>query len=104
LAMRDGKTALHRLVEAGLRLFGFDHFYTIKGKETRSGSSPRGPGPTGSGQDPTRYGKGFIRAEVCALGCTYRTGFTRACREKGLLQIEGRDYVVQDGDVILVQV
>jgi len=54
------KPALHRLVEAGLRLFGFDHLlHESKARRRVPGSSPGGPWPHRQRQDPHRYGKGF---------------------------------------------
>ena len=96
------KPALHRLVEAGLKLLDLITFYTIKGKETRSWIIPRGTlAPQAAGRIHTDMERGFIRAEVVPWDVLIEQGSHAACREKGLLQIEGRDYVVQDGDVIL---
>ena len=47
--------------------------------------------------------RGFIRAEVVSYEDLRRLGSMKACREKGLLRLEGKDYVVKDGDIITVR-
>lgn len=95
------KPALHRLVEAGVRLLNLITFYTIKGEETRAWIIPRGLlAPQAAGRIHTDMERGFIRAEVIPWDVLVREGSVQACREQGLQRIEGRDYVVQDGDVI----
>lgn len=96
------KPALHRLVEAGLRLLDLIVFYTIKGPETRSWIIPRGThAPQAAGRIHTDMERGFIRAEVIPWDALIEQGSVAACREKGLQRVEGKDYVVQDGDVVL---
>lgn len=95
------KPALHRLVEAGVRLLDLITFYTIKGEETRSWIISRGMvAPQAAGQIHSDMERGFIRAEVIPWEILVREGSVQACREKGLQRIEGKDYVVKDGDVI----
>lgn len=96
------KPALHRLVEAGLTLLDLITFYTIKGPETRSWIIPRGTlAPQAAGRIHTDMERGFIRAEVIPWDVLTEEGSVSACREKGLQRVEGKDYVVRDGDVIL---
>ncbi|HHW71812.1 MAG TPA: redox-regulated ATPase YchF [Firmicutes bacterium] len=95
------KPALHRLVEAGVRLLNLITFYTVKGEETRAWLIPRGmTAPQAAGRIHSDMERGFIRAEVIPWDVLVREGSVAACREQGLQRIEGRDYVVQDGDVI----
>ncbi len=96
------KPALHRLVEAGLNLLDLITFYTIKGPETRSWIVPRGTlAPQAAGRIHTDLERGFIRAEVIPWEILIREGSVAACRDKGLQRIEGKDYVIRDGDVVL---
>jgi GTP-binding protein YchF len=95
------KPALHRLVDAGVRLLDLITFYTIKGDETRSWMVPRGIlAPQAAGRIHSDLERGFIRAEVVPLDTLIAAGSMAACREKGLVQIEGKDYPIRDGDVI----
>ncbi|MDI9486185.1 MAG: redox-regulated ATPase YchF [Bacillota bacterium] len=95
------KPALHRLVEAGVRLLDLITFYTIKGDETRSWIISRGMlAPQAAGCIHSDMERGFIRAEVINWKILVDEGSLAGCRDKGLLRIEGKDYAVQDGDVI----
>ena len=95
------KPALHRLVEAGVRLLDLITFYTIKGNETRSWIISRGMlAPQAAGRIHTDMERGFIRAEVIPWEILVKVGSVQACRDKGLQRIEGKDYAVNDGDVI----
>lgn len=94
--------ALHRVIRAGLRLLDLITFYTIKGPETRSWVIPRGTlAPQAAGQIHSDMERGFIRAEVVSWDVLIQEGSFAACREKGLQRVEGKDYPVADGDVIL---
>lgn len=94
--------ALHRVVAASLRLLDLITFYTIKGPETRSWIISRGmTAPQAAGKIHSDFQRGFIRAEVIPWDVLVREGSAAACREKGLQRIEGKDYQVADGDVIL---
>lgn len=95
------KPALHRLVEAGLRLLDLITFYTIKGDETRSWIISRGiAAPQAAGRIHSDMERGFIRAEAISWEILVGEGSLHACRAKGLQRIEGKDYKIQDGDVI----
>jgi hypothetical protein len=75
-------------------------FTTTGGHEVRAWSLPRGMlAPQAAGRVHTDMERGFIRAEVLSFAELDRIGSIAAAREKGLVRIEGRDYVVQDGDV-----
>lgn len=94
--------ALHRVIRAGLRLLDLITFYTIKGPETRAWLLPRNtPAPKGAGMIHSDMERGFIRAEVVPWDVLVQEGSFAACREKGLIRVEGKDYLINDGDVIL---
>ena len=88
-------------MEAGVRLLDLITFYTIKGDETRSWIISRGMlAPQAAGCIHSDMERGFIRAEVINWKILVDEGSLAGCRDKGLLRIEGKDYAVQDGDVI----
>jgi ribosome-binding ATPase YchF (GTP1/OBG family) len=92
---------LNRVVRAGYRLLGLETFFTAGPKEVRAWTIPRGAtAPQAAGVIHTDFERGFIRAEVISykdfVACTGEQG----AREVGKLRSEGKDYVVQDGDVI----
>jgi GTP-binding protein YchF len=92
---------LHRVIRAGYALIDLITFYTTVGPELRAWTVKRGTAaPQAAGKIHTDFEKGFIRAEVIHWDDFDRLGDERAVREAGLLHLEGRDYVVQDSDVI----
>jgi GTP-binding protein YchF len=99
------ETGLDRFVQAGYRLLNLMTFFTITGgKEAHAWPIPRGtPVVDAAGRIHTDMQRGFVRAEV--IGCEHlvRAGSIAAAREKGLLHLEGKDYIVQDGDVVHIR-
>ncbi|MGI6036370.1 MAG: redox-regulated ATPase YchF [Limnochordia bacterium] len=96
------RSALERLVEAGYQESDLITFYTVKGPETRAWAIPRGTlAPAAAGRIHTDMEKGFIRAEVINWANLIEIGSFAAARGKGTLRLEGRDYQIQDGDVVL---
>ena len=94
---------LERLVRAGYRLLGLVTFFTIKGPETRAWTVPSGTTVSeAAGKIHSDMEKGFIRAEVVSYDDLVGEGSMHAVRESGHLRTEGRDYEVQEGDVVLV--
>jgi GTP-binding protein YchF len=92
---------LHALVREGYRLLGLVTFLTAGEQETRAWTIHEGwKAPQAAGVIHTDFERGFIKAEVCRWEDLVRHGSEAALREKGLLRIEGKDYVVQDGDVM----
>jgi GTP-binding protein YchF len=92
---------LDRVIRAGYRLLGLQTFFTAGPKEVRAWTVPVGStAPEAAGEIHTDFQRGFIRAEVVAyddyLACEGESG----AREAGKLRLEGKDYIVQDGDVI----
>ncbi|MGQ9677780.1 MAG: redox-regulated ATPase YchF [bacterium] len=79
-------------------------FYTIKGEESRAWSAPRGTTALEAAyQIHTDIGKGFIKAEVVRYQDLLATGSFKAAYEAGRAKIEGKNYQIQDGDVLLIR-
>jgi len=95
---------LERLVKAGYQLLGLISFFTIVGREVRAWSVPEGTtASAAAGKIHTDMEKGFIKAEVMRYEDMIRLGSPQAVREAGLLQFEGRDYRLRDGDLITIR-
>ena len=100
--MGIGVSGLDRLVVLGYRLLGLISFLTAGPKEVRAWTIVNGTkAPQAAGKIHTDFERGFIKAEVVNYEVLLREGSLAAAREKGLVGIEGKEYVVQDGDVIL---
>ena len=93
---------LQTLVKAGYRLLNLITFFTTTGgKEVRAWTLREGSSAwEAAGKVHTDMQRGFIRAEVVSCKDLMAAGSLTVAREKGLLRLEGREYVVQDGDVI----
>ena len=92
---------LHKVVRAGYRLLGLQTFFTLGPEECRAWTIQRGSTALqAAGVIHTDFARGFIKAEVMSWRDLLNLGSETAVREKGLLRIEGKDYVVQDGDCI----
>ncbi len=92
---------LHRLISAGYALLGLINFFTVGEKETRAWTIPRGcKAPQAAGAIHSDFEKGFIRAEVIKYEDYIRLGSEAKVKEKGLMRLEGKEYIVQDGDCI----
>ncbi|MQA90038.1 MAG: redox-regulated ATPase YchF [Gemmatimonas sp.] len=93
---------LHRLIQAGYRLLGLQTFFTAGEKEVRAWTVAVGArAPQAAGEIHSDFERGFIRAETVAWDDFVRVGSTRAARDQGLMRSEGKEYVVQDGDILL---
>ena len=91
---------LTRLVHAGYRELGLITFLTAGEDECRAWTVREGArAPQAAGVIHTDFERGFIKAEICRVEELLALGSEAALRDKGLLRIEGKDYVVQDGDV-----
>jgi GTP-binding protein YchF len=96
------ETGISRLVRESSRLLGLVTFYTIVGTEVRAWHVPVGtPAPRAAGQVHSGMEKGFIRAEVMRFADLDRLGSPTRVKEAGLLKVQGRDYLVTDGDILL---
>lgn len=100
-----GKSGLHKLVKAGYQLLGLITFFTTTGgKEVRAWTLAEGSTALeAAGKIHSDMQRGFIRAEVVSYEDLMSAGSLAAVREKGLLHLEGKDYLVQDGDIIHVR-
>ncbi len=95
-------SGLGRVIKEGYSLLGLISFLTAGHDECRAWTIKRGTkAPQAAGKIHTDFEKGFIRAEVVAFDDLKACGSMNAAKEKGLVRSEGKDYVVQDGDVIL---
>ncbi len=96
------KAGLDKLVEASYDLLGLMSFLTSGEDETRAWTIKKGTkAPQAAGKIHTDFERGFIKAEVINYKDLLENGSLSAAREKGLVRMEGKDYVVTDGDVIL---
>jgi GTP-binding protein YchF len=96
-----GESGVDRLVKAAYRLLGLETFLTAGPQEVRAWTYPRGSkAPQCAGIIHSDFERGFIRAEVIRYEDYLRYGSETAVREAGRMSVEGRDYVVQDGDVM----
>ncbi len=97
-----GVSGLDRLVTLGYDLLGLISFLTAGPKEVRAWTIEKGTkAPQAAGKIHTDFERGFIRAEIVAYDDLIREGSMAACKEKGLIRSEGKDYVMKDGDVTL---
>ncbi len=95
------RSGLERLIERAYDLLGLLTFFTAGPKEARAWTVPAGStAPRAAREIHTDFERGFIKAEVIAFDDYDRLGSEAAAREAGRLRIEGKDYVVVDGDVI----
>ncbi len=96
------ESALDRLVHAAYDLLGLLTFFTAGPKEARAWTVKKGTrAPQAAGEIHTDFERGFIRAETIKFADYERLGSEAAVREAGLMRSEGKEYEVQDGDVIL---
>ncbi len=96
------ESGLDRLAHAAYHLLGLQSYFTAGEKEVRAWTIHRGDrAPAAAGVIHSDFEKGFIRAETVAYDDFVRTGGWKGAREQGLSRAEGKEYVVQDGDVML---
>jgi ribosome-binding ATPase len=95
------ESGLDRVIRANYDLLGYISFFTVGEDECRAWSIPRGTSAQlAAGEIHTDIARGFIRAEVVAYEALISRGTMAACREHGEVRLEGKEYVVQDGDII----
>jgi GTP-binding protein YchF len=96
------ESGLDRLGHAAYHLLGLQSYFTAGEKEVRAWTIHRGDrAPQAAGVIHSDFERGFIRAETVAYPDFVRLGGWKAAREQGLARAEGKEYVVQDGDVLL---
>jgi GTP-binding protein YchF len=93
---------LDRLIRAGYELLGLITYFTAGPKEVRAWTIPRGTrAPQAAGVIHTDFEKGFIRAQTIAFADFIKFGGEQGAKEAGRARDEGKDYIVQDGDLML---
>ena len=93
--------ALHRVLRESFQLQELETFFTVGEDECRAWTIHRGStAPVAAGVIHSDIQKGFIRAEVVASADLLRLGSMAACKDKGCLRLEGREYLVQEGEVV----
>ncbi len=96
------ESGLNRLIHAGYELLGLLTFFTAGPKEVRAWTVRRGAtAPQAAGRIHTDFERGFIRAQVIAFDDYVAAGGEQGAKEAGKLRMEGKEYVVSEGDVIL---
>ncbi|GMM94304.1 redox-regulated ATPase YchF [Qipengyuania sp. MTN3-11] len=96
------ESGLSRIIKAGYKLLGLKTFFTAGPKESRAWTFPEGArAPQAAGEIHTDFERGFIRAETIAYDDYVTLGGESPAREAGKLRQEGKEYLVQDGDVML---
>lgn len=96
------ESGLEKLITASYKLLGLISYLTSGEDETRAWTITRGTkAPQAAGKIHTDFERGFIRAEVVSYEHLMECGTMAAAKEKGLVRLEGKEYVVQDGDIIL---
>ncbi len=96
------ESGLDRMIKCSYDLLGLISFLTCGADECRAWTIKRGTkAPQAAGKIHSDFERGFIRAEIVAFDDLKANGSMAACKEKGLVRSEGKDYVMQDGDVTL---
>ncbi|MDR3126583.1 MAG: redox-regulated ATPase YchF [Rickettsiales bacterium] len=99
-ALGLSETGLSRVIKSAYSLLGLITFFTAGPKESHAWTVVSGTrAPRAAGEIHSDFERGFIRAETVSYGDFVRFGGERGARENGRLRIEGKDYVVQDGDI-----
>jgi GTP-binding protein YchF len=96
------ESGLSRVIRAGYTLLGLKTFFTVGPKEARAWTFPAGArAPQAAGEIHTDFERGFIRAETIAFDDYVALNGEAGAREAGKLRQEGKEYLVQDGDVLM---
>ena len=95
------ESGLDRVIRASYDLLGYVSFFTVGEDECRAWSIPRDtPAQLAAGEIHSDIARGFIRAEVVAYDALIARGSMAACRDHGEVRLEGKEYIVKDGDII----
>lgn len=96
------ESGLDKLIKASYNLLGLISFLTCGKDETRAWTIKDGTkAPVAAGKIHTDFERGFIKAEVVSFNQLKQYGSINALKEKGLIRLEGKEYIVKDGDVIV---
>ena len=99
------KTGLNQLIKEGYELLNLDTFFTSGPEESRAWTIKKNTlAPKAASVIHTDFEKSFIRAETVTCEDFIKFGSAEKCKEKGKLRIEGKDYIVKDGDVLYFRV
>lgn len=92
---------VNKLIKTAYKLLNLETYFTAGVKEVRAWTYPKGAkAPQAAGVIHTDFEKGFIRAEVIKYSDYIELGSENACKEAGKMNVEGKEYVVQDGDIM----
>jgi ribosome-binding ATPase len=95
---------MNRVLHLSYQLLGLHSFFTVGEDEVRAWTIPVGaPAVEAAGVIHTDLARGFIRAEVISYDALIAAGSHAAARQKGLLRLEGKEYAVQDGDILNIR-
>ena len=95
------ESGLDRVIRASYDLLGYISFFTVGEDECRAWSIPRGTAThLAAGEIHSDIARGFIRAEVVGYDTLVTRGSMAACREHGQIMLEGKDYVIEDGNIV----
>ncbi len=96
------ESGLNRIIREGYSLLGLISYLTAGQPEVRAWTITKGTkAPQAAGKIHTDFEKGFIRAEIVSFNDLMECGSMAAAKEKGLVRLEGKEYVMQDGDIVL---
>ena len=95
------ESGVNRIIKSAYQLLNYQTYFTAGEKEVRAWTITQGDtAPQAAGVIHTDFEKGFIRAEVIAYEDYIEFGSEAKCREAGKLRVEGKDYIVKDGDIM----
>ena len=95
------KPSIHNLIQSTYKLLNLQTYFTAGKKEVKAWTIKNGmKAPEAAGVIHTDFEKGFIRAEVISYENFIKYGNEQSCRENGKLNVEGKEYIVNDGDII----
>jgi GTP-binding protein YchF len=95
------ESGVNKLIKSAYKLLKLETFFTAGEKEVRAWTFKTGyKAPQAAGVIHTDFEKGFIRAEVIKYNDFVSLGSEQACKEAGKMAVEGKDYVVKDGDIM----
>ena len=99
------ETGLSLLIQKGYKILELDTYFTSGPEETRAWTIQKNcTAPKAAGEIHTDFEKNFIRAEAVTCEDFIKFGSAEKCKENGKLRIEGKDYIVKDGDVLYFRV
>lgn len=97
-----GESGLDKLIAASYKLLGLISYLTAGEKETKAWTITQGTkAPQAAGKIHSDFERGFIRAEIVSYDDLMACGTYTAAKEKGLVRLEGKDYVMKDGDIVV---